>query len=402
MKTKTSSGLVKGKMAIAIIPFHDWRKIQLEGFRTRDAHFIEELSKDEDRIKIIINRPTTLAEILIKRKLNLIKGEVIYKKSGFRLYRIDEDLYLVDYVSNNVLKQILSGYKWFINQYGSKKYIDFINEVLVELNIENDYCLLNQNIFASNLSRGLKPKISVFDAWDNFTKFTVYKKIKKELETAYHSYATTCSFWITNSKDNVDDFSELYRPKRITLIANGVDVSRFKDSIDKVPDDMKSIPRPIIGFGGKITQLIDVDLLNQVMEKSKEVSFVFVGQILDKKIYNSIEKPYNFHYLGDKHYDLYPNYVKNFDVCIVPYVVDEKKKSGANSIKVYEYLGANKKVIGTNSNGLEDLAKHVYIVKSAEEFIEALKSEQNDKMPINLDQHSWSSKTLQLNNLLKA
>ena len=88
-----------------------------------------------------------MAEILIKRKLNLIKGEVIYKKSGFRLYRIDEDFYVVDYVDNNILKQILGGYKWFINQYGTKKYIDFINEVLVELKIENDYCLLNQIVF---------------------------------------------------------------------------------------------------------------------------------------------------------------------------------------------------------------------------------------------------------------
>ena len=393
MKTNTSSGLIKGKMAIAIIPFHDWRKIQLEGFRTRDAHFIEELSKDEDRIKIIINRPTTLAEILIKRKLNLIKGEVIYKKSGFRLYRIDEGFYLVDYVSNNILKQILGGYKWFINQYGSKKYIDFINEVLVELNIENDYCLLNQNIFASNLSRGLKPKISVFDAWDNFTKFTVYKKIKKELETAYHSYATTCNFWITNSKDNVDDFSELYRPKSITLIANGVDVSRFKDPIDEVPDDMKSIPGPIIGFGGKITQLIDISLLNSTMQKAKHVSFVFVGQILDKNIFSKIEKYDNFYYLGDKHYDVYPNNVNFFDACIVPYVVKNEKKSGANTIKVYEYLATNKKVIGTNSNGLEDLKEHVYIVKDTTEFVAELGDLKNHKKQIDLDFHSWQTKT---------
>lgn len=393
MDNQTSPLQKNNKLAIVIVPFHDWRKIILEGFRTRDAHFIEELGKDKAVVKVIINRPTTLAEILLKRKLNLIKGEVIYKKSGFRLYRVDEGFYLVDYVSNNILKQILGGYKWFINQYGSKKYIDFINEVLVKLNIENDYCLLNQNIFASNLSRSLKPKISVFDAWDNFTKFTVYKKIKKELETAYHSYATTCNFWITNSKDNIDDFSELYRPKSITLIANGVDVSRFKDPIDEVPDDMKSIPRPIIGFGGKITQLIDISLLNSTMQKAKHVSFVFVGQILDKNIFSKIEKYDNFYYLGDKHYDVYPNYVKSFDACIVPYVVKNEKKSGANTIKVYEYLATNKKVIGTNSNGLEDLKEHVYIVKDTMEFEAEVGDLKNHKKQIDLDFHSWQTKT---------
>jgi glycosyltransferase involved in cell wall biosynthesis len=389
-------------MNILIVPFHDWRKILLEGFRTRDAHFIEELKKDTSLKKVIINRPTTFLEILLKRKQSLIQGQVVLSKSGFKLYEVEENLYLIDFVSKNFVGQTLSGYKWFINQYGNAKYISFINQCLEFLNIANNYCFLSQNVFAYKLTEQLKPKISIFDAWDNFLKFNVYKHLLDEIELGYKTHAYFSNYWITNSKDNIIDFSDAYQPKKMILIKNGVDVRRFVDSIDaKLPEDMKSIPHPIIGFGGKISQLLDVDLINNIIEMSPEISFVFVGQILDKQVFKSIIKRDNFYYLGDKHYDEYPNYVKIFDICIVPYVVDEQKKSGANSIKVYEYLATNKKVIGTNSNGLEDLSDYLYITNTADEFSKEIKNIVNYKDKIILDNHSWDSKIKELLKLIK-
>lgn len=389
-------------MNILITPFHDWRKIILEGFRTRDAHFIEELKKHQEIKKVIINRPTTFLEIFLKRKPNLIRGQVILSQSGFKLYKLEENLYLIDYVSKNFIAQALNGYKWFINQYGSTKYISFISKCLAFLNIEKDYCLLNQNIFAYKLTEQLKPKVSIFDAWDNFLKFNVYKHLLDDIEIGYRTYANTTDFWITNSNDNIVDFENAYQPKNMFLIKNGVDVNRFvNDRTIKQPEDMKSIPHPIVGFGGKISQLLDVDLINNVVKMSPEISFVFVGQILDKEVYKRIVKQDNFYYLGDKHYDEYPDYVKNFDICTVPYVVEDKKKSGANSIKVYEYLATNKKVIGTNSNGLEDLSDYLYITNTADEFAEEIKNKENNKKKIVLQEHSWESKIKELLKLIK-
>ena len=88
-----------------------------------------------------------------------------------------------------------------------------------------------------------------------------------------------------------------------------------------------------------------------------DFSFVFVGQILDKEVYKKIEKRDNVIFLGDKHYDIYPNYVANFDVCIIPYNINEGQHGG-DSIKAYEYLLTRKKVVGTKGNGLLDLKKH--------------------------------------------
>lgn len=389
-------------MNLVIVPFHDWRKILIEGFRTRDAHFIEELKKKQDHIKIIINRPTTFLEVLLKRKINLINGEIIISSGNCKLYRISPNVYLTDYVSHDIFGHVFKRYKWFIDKYGSAKYIEFIKKCLIHLEVNDNCHLLNQNILAYKITEGLKAEKKVFDAWDNFMKFEVYDKIKKHINNAYKRYASLSDFWITNSIDNVNDFQKLYSPKSLFLIKNGVDVVRFvENNKSHLPDDMKNIPRPIAGFGGKITHLIDTDLLNETMKLAPSVSFVFVGQMLDKEVYDKILKLENFYYLGDKHYDLYPNYVKNFDICTVPYVVKEEKKSGANTIKVYEYLATGKKVIGTRSNGLEDLEEYVYLVNDPEQFAQALQSSANDKKQLKIEEHSWQSRTDHLLHLLE-
>lgn len=390
------------KTPIGLIPFHDWRKIMLEGFRTRDAHFIEEFSKEKDRIKIIINRPTTLAEILGKRKPGLIKEKKIISTGCFALYEIAHNLYLIDYISNDVFGQIRNGYSWFFNKYRDTSYISFIEKVFNHLKVTNDVVLFSQNIFAFGLFDRLDVKVKVFDAWDNFNKFHVYENVKKEIYQAYQSLSDSADFWTTNSVDNLEDFTQEFKPKDIKLISNGVDLRRFVFDKNKNQElkDLKEIKRPIIGFGGKISQLIDVELLNKTMLGMPTVSFVFIGQILDKRVYGQIEKLPNFYYLGDKHYDEYPNYVKNFDVCIVPYVVEKSKKSGANTIKVYEYLATGKKIIGTPSNGLEYLSDYVYIVNNENEFIGELHDIENKKARIKLADYSWKQKVQDLLKLI--
>lgn len=388
-------------MNTVIVPFHDWRKILLEGFRTRDSHFIEEFQA-KNGIVLIINRPTTLLEILLKRKRKLINGEILLARGQCKLYKYSENTYLIDYVSNNIFGQLTKKYNWFIDMYGNDRLINFIQESLSMLGIKEDYTLLNQNIFASNLSTLLKPNVSIFDAWDNFVKFDVYKKINHKIVEGYKKFSEACDFWITNSTDNISEFKNRYQVEQIHLVTNGVDVNRFTTRSNNTPKDLIEIKRPIVGFGGKITHLLDVDLINRTLELSPDTSFVFVGQILDKTVFDRLEKRDNFYYLGDKHYEIYPDYVKNFDICTVPYVVEEDKKSGANTIKVYEYLATRKKVIGTLSNGLEDLVDHVYIVKDANEFSKEIKHLTNEKKPIDLESHSWKTKTKQIIDLIKA
>lgn len=387
---------------VLVIPFHDWRKIIKEGFRTRDSHFIESLSAHKNKIRtVVINRPITLLEIVATKKKQKISGEILFSKKGFSFYKINEELYVIDYISKDILNHYKKKHSWYFDAYSNKEYVSFIKDCLELLNIKNQH-ILSQNIFAYKLVDALSGTKKIFDAWDNFIKFSSYKGIRDEIVNGYKEYARICDFWITNSKDNISDFKSKFNLEAIHLIKNGVDKNRFDRQTRDLPNDLKNIPTPIVGFGGKITHLIDVDLLNEVIAKTPNKSFVFVGQILDKNIFNRIKKTQNFYYLGDKHYDIYPNYVHNFDICIVPYIVSKEKQTGANTIKVYEYLATGKKVVGTRGNGLEDLNDFLYIADSSDEFSELLKVDgEQEKIQIDIDHYSWDSKLSKLLRILK-
>tara|TARA_R110000868_G_scaffold141082_5_gene357221 strand:+ start:237 stop:1400 length:1164 start_codon:yes stop_codon:yes gene_type:complete len=386
-------------MNLIIIPFHDWRKSQNEGFRTRDVHFIKALSENKSVENIlVVNRPSTWLELLYKRSDKNVKGEQLLSNRNFTLTKVGSKIYVADYHSRDIFNQIKKKHLWFIQKYNDPKYIKFINTCCLELNMENS-ALIIQNIFSYKLGVNLVAKCKLFDAWDNFLKFPAYKNIKYYLKEGYKELSNHVPIWITNSEENISFYKSEFGPKNIYLMKNGVKVD-FLTNNSEVPKDLASIPRPIIGFGGKITYLLNYNLINFITQDNPKSSFVFVGQILDKKVYNKIEKRKNVFFLGDKNYSIYPRYVSNFDICIVPYNINEGQHGG-DSMKAYEYLLTGKKVVGTNGNGLQDLKEYLYLAENPKEFSDLLKNYKNEKTIINIEDHSWQSKSVKLLNYLK-
>lgn len=378
------------KRDLIIVPFHDWRKSEREGFRTRDVHFINALAKHPAIGKIlVINRPTTWLELRIKKFDKDLSGDKILSSGNFELTKVADNIFVSDFMSGRFVQQILQRNRWFFKMYAHESYVQFIEECTQKLGLRAPGVLL-QNIFAFGLASELPVENKLFDAWDNFLKFPAYKKFTKDLIYAYSQLAIHSPHWITNSLENKNLFLQEYRPEKISVIKNGVKANFFSKS-NSVPEDMKDIPKPIAGFGGKISYLLNTELINQVSRENPHISFVFVGQILDKETFNKIEKTPNIYFLGDKHYEEYPNYVNSFDICIVPYRIG-KDQHGGDSLKVYEYLLTGKKVIGTNGNGLQDLTDYAYVVESAAEFSRELQDTTNKKQLVNPEEHSWEKK----------
>lgn len=386
-------------MNLVIIPFHDWRKSESEGFRTRDVHFIKSLSNNPEIDKIlVVNRPSTWLEFLYKKQSKNLTGEIVLKEHKFSLTKVSANIYVTDYYSKDVIGQFIKRHLWFIEKYDDSSYLNFINKAFDILNIENHY-LINQNIFSYKLANKLKSKRKLFDAWDNFLKFPAYQKIKQLLEDGYRSLAENMSIWTTNSQENINFYKSKFNISNIDLIKNGVKTN-FIANTNQVPEDLKDLKKPIIGFGGKVSYLLNYNLINFITNDNPSASFVFVGQILNKDIFNKINKRDNVYFLGDKHYNDYPNYVQNFDICIVPYNINEGQHGG-DSMKAYEYLLTNKKVVGTKGNGLLDLEKHIYLVDNKKEFSIELKNIVNQKPPMNIKDHSWETKTNSLIQIIK-
>jgi teichuronic acid biosynthesis glycosyltransferase TuaH len=383
-------------MNVVSIPYHDWRKIETEGARTRDAHVMHHLSLHKSVSNlIIVNRPITYTEILLRKKPLKIKGTVVFNNGGGTLYKIKNGVYLFDYISKDLFGPLTLKKKWFIKSFGSEAFYNCFMKAIASINITIDITF-TQNIFSAPFVR--KFKNTLFDAWDNFILFPENQVIKEDLKSAYQSLADNASKWVTNSQKNVDFYNKNYGLNECTIIKNGVDVELFNRKYP-MPSDLENLTRPVIGFGGKITHLFNYDLFNKVVNNHPDKSFVIVGQILDKEVFSKINMAPNVHYLGDKNYQIYPSYVTNFNIGIIPYVTNHLEH-GADSIKVYEYIAAGLGVVGTAGAGMTDMSSYMNIAKNETDFSEYIDKALNEKRNVQIPpQHTWGYKVDQLVNL---
>ncbi|TPE46129.1 glycosyltransferase [Pontibacter mangrovi] len=385
-------------MNIIILPYHDWRKILLEGARTRDAHFIEALRRHHKVNKVlIINRPYTPLELYLKKKNIPVSGDILLHEKGGKLIKIDDKTFITDFESYDIINHARFRRKWYSKAYAATKFVAFQRKSIEKLGLrEDDTLILNQNILSAPLCSKLGKMPLFFDAWDNFLLMPGLSDLRETLTTNYQLLSKQARQWYTNSQQNIAYFHDTFGPKNIKLLKNGVDFSLFKKNYE-IPNDLEGLQRPIVGFGGKVTHLFDADLYRHLIERNPDKSFVLIGQILDKAVFNSIGNHPNFYYLGDKHYNQYASYITNFDIGIIPYKIG-KSQHGGDSIKVYEYLAAGIKVVGTNDNGIENHGEFLYIAHTKEQFHDMIQEVKSNREPFCVDNHSWEAKATEIVN----
>ena len=353
-------------MNLVMVPFHDYRKCEHEGFRTRDGHFIQHfLEHPEIEKLVIVNRPFTPLELLYKRTGRSIKGKVVAKNAQFQIVQIHPKAYVLDFQSLDMAGQVLQKKAWYWKGYASKQFQKAIGRALELLQVKEFSCLV-QTLYGAPFSAGLGAKRLVFDAFDDWRRIPAYASMYPQIEQSYDLMAEKADLWVTNSEENLVNYKERHGMRSGELIRNGVDRERFEKPLPS-PEDLKNIRGPIIGFGGKITHLIHVEMLNRVVEDHPDKSFVVLGQVLDKGVFQQMGNYPNLHYLGDKPYEDYPAYVVNFDVCMIPYHTGDKAHGG-DSIKFYEFLAAKKPVVSTEGNGIRAIGENVYLANETEAF----------------------------------
>lgn len=376
-------------MNIVAIPFHDWRKIKEEGARTRDAHIINEFDQRKNVEKIlVINRPTTLLEIIAKKQKKNIVGATVLSQQGMKLVKVSDKIYVLDYISNDYIGLVTKKLKWIFDKFENKRFINFYKKALDYLKI-NEHYFISNNVFSARFCIKVNTQKYVFDAYDNLVLFPKYSNIKNAIESLYVNLQKDSNcVWVTNSITNQEYYKHYYHKSNVPIIPNAVDIQLLQKNYE-VPEDLKPIPKPWIGFGGKITHLIDSELFDYIIRENPNFSFVIVGKVLDATIINKLTKHANVYYLGDKHYDQYLQYATNFDIAIIPYVTGEKD-TGANTIKAYEFLAAETPVIGTIGNGLQELEQFVYLAENKEKFSELVKTVSKPKSEKKLPEtYTW-------------
>jgi glycosyltransferase involved in cell wall biosynthesis len=159
-----------------------------------------------------------------------------------------------------------------------------------------------------------------------------------------------------------------------TLISNGVDYDAFATPVPE-PADIQSIPHPRIGYTGYIKKQIDWDLLLDLAQRRPDWSFVFVGArhvhpeidaILDR-----LDALPNVHFLGTKPTSELSRYPQHFDVCLMPYKVNDYTKY-IYPLKLHEYLASGRPIVTVPLPALRGSEHLVDIATGATEWEEAI------------------------------
>ena len=136
--------------------------------------------------------------------------------------------------------------------------------------------------------------------------------------------------------------------QRVHLFPFGVKFEAFdqvRDEAAAPPADVARLPRPVVGYVGGLHQWVDQDLVAAVAARLPEASIVLVGP--EQTDLSSLRAAPNIHLLGMKPHQELPQYVKAFDVGLVPYQLTEYT-ANVYPTKLNEYLVMGLPVVATD------------------------------------------------------
>lgn len=357
-------------MNVVMVPFHDVKKWQTEGYRTRDAHVCQHLDslRSVDKI-LVINRPVSLAERVLRKGNWTADGTVVASRHGARISRIFGNTYCLDIHLSDFLKVARQRKAWWFTAFQYSKVHELINWAINTLDMESNI-LLVQNPMAVRAVPEIEHTHFAFDAIDNWL-YHPQMLDKDIIRSNYHFVDTNSDLILTVSQALLELF-----PTNLNAhcIPNGVDVQYFAAARKTSTKNSEKTENVIqIGYVGKIQDRVDFDLVEQCLRSYPRARFVFIGPVFSQqKRIKELKAQYsNIEFTGDVHYNQLPERLHDIDIAIIPHRVDSFTQS-MNPLKLYEYLAAGKLVVSTGVAGVSGVSPYVSIGHSNEEFIRQL------------------------------
>src|SRR5690606_15375204 len=191
---------------------------------------------------------------------------------------------------------------------------------------------------------------------------------------------------------------------------SSIDLFHFK-KVERnlpIPEDIRHIPHPIVGYIGVIDERINLELIAATAAMLPQFQFVMIGP-LAKIGEDDLPRLQNIHYLGIKEYNELPNYLKAIDIAMMPFALNDATKY-ISPTKTLEYMAAGKPIISTPvKDVVRDYEDHVHIVETPDNFGTALQSivkldnvDYSTRYCEILHKTSWDNTVSQMFSLIKA
>jgi glycosyltransferase involved in cell wall biosynthesis len=153
----------------------------------------------------------------------------------------------------------------------------------------------------------------------------------------------------------------------------GVDADHFgaaRRAETEIPSDADGITGPVLGYFGVIDERLDYDLIRALAEFRPDWTILMIGPVVKVDPRDLPSAP-NIRWLGQRPYAQLPAYVKRFDVCLMPFALNEATEY-INPTKTLEYMATGKPIVSTAvADVVRNFTPVVHVARSHAEFVAA-------------------------------
>ena len=311
-----------------------------------------------DRITILKNKNDPKVEKRLRVIAKQAPGLVVLQENLWNLYP-DKVIESINWLKNHAIFNLL-------NKVNNKRFANSILKAIKDLGFK-DIILFNDNdMFRSfYLKELLRPSVSIYYSRDYMLAVDYWKFHGEELEPKLIAKSDIC---MANST-YLANYCRKYNPKSY-YVGQGCELEIFTHPKNtNIPDDMKGIAQPIIGYVGALQSIrLDIGLLEYLAEQKPDWSLVLVGPEDDEFKKSRLHTLKNVHFLGPKPPADLPQYINAFTVCINPQIVNQVT-IGNYPRKIDEYLAMGKPVVATATEAMSIFAEHTGLATTKEDYI---------------------------------
>lgn len=227
--------------------------------------------------------------------------------------------------------------------------------------------------YFQRLSKGFSPKLFVYMTVDDIRHSTHIKKHGPRLEREIMQradivFATSLELTTLASK----------YAKHSYYLPNAADISLFKTSHQELPKpiELAGIDSQLVIYTGNIDHRIDFDLLNGVVKRSPNLTFILVGPVsINEQELQTLRSCSNVLFTGRKDLTQLPALLKFSHCAIIPFKCNTLTKS-IYPLKINEYLAAGKPVIATPFSGdIQTFSSVITIADNPASFTEGINNQ---------------------------
>ena len=192
------------------------------------------------------------------------------------------------------------------------------------------------------LLKGLHPSLVVYDCMDELAAF---KNSPKQLLQRESALLGIADLVFTGGPSLFEAKRE--RHTNAHCFSSSVDAVHFGRALERAISHpaQAGIKGPRLGFYGVIDERFDLDLLSVLADARPDWQLVMVGPVV-KIDAARLPQRANIHYLGQQSYDALPQFLAGWDVCLMPFALNESTRF-ISPTKVLEYMAAELPIVST-------------------------------------------------------